>query len=47
MRKMNFGFGAYDPEEDDLISHEEIVLHWLKQLEDMTPEEARQEIEAI
>jgi hypothetical protein len=28
---MNFGF-SYEPEEDDLISYESIILHWLEQL---------------
>jgi hypothetical protein len=47
LRKMTFGFEAYDPEEDDLIDFEAILLHWYEQLQDMDPEEARQEIESL
>ena len=45
MNKLNFRFE--EPEEDYLISYEEVILHWLEQLEDMTPEEAREEIERL
>jgi len=46
-RKLCFGFEAYDPEEqDDLISFENIVIHWLEEIEMMELEEL-QELEEV
>ena len=49
-RKMNFGFWyTITPEEEDYIvpSKEEIMMQWFHELEQMDPEEARQELEEL
>jgi len=47
-RKMTFGF-RYEPQEEDYLvpSKEEIMMRWFSELESMSEEEYRYELEEV